>query len=125
VTFYWIALITHSIETLGKLFVVLIDIAYISAPVIERPLSLKDSVSGYAIILATFRLAFHTKLFLFFWNKIFHGDRDLFSEPCTKLDGSRSCTQDLRDGDPPEGKSQGGNLTTGYGTFNSRDEKIV
>ena len=93
-SFYWISLVVYGIETLAKLFIVTIDIAYASAPVIERPLS-QETPKGYAILLSSFRLAFHTRLFLFFWNKAFHGDRDLFSEPCAKLEGDNvpSCAQ--------------------------------
>ena len=36
--------------------------------------------NALAAILLAIRVAFSLRLVLFFWNKIFHGDMDLFSE---------------------------------------------
>ena len=46
-------------------------------PVLSLPLTQHNAL---AAILLAIRVAFSGRLVLFFWNKIFHGDMDLFSE---------------------------------------------
>ena len=84
--FYWTSLITYLIETFIKLLAVLLDVTYDIAPVIERQFS-DESLKGFIAVLSGLRLAFHSKVFLFFWDKLFHGDKDLFCEPCCNLEG--------------------------------------
>ena len=40
---------------------------------------------GVMVIVIGFRLAFHVSLLTFFWEKIYHGEADLFSEPDKNL----------------------------------------
>ena len=72
----------------------MLDIAYDVSPAIETRFS-AESQKGFIVLLSGFRLVFHTRVFLFFWNKIFHGDKDLFSEPSSKLEGDQipPCSQ--------------------------------
>jgi hypothetical protein len=90
--FYWIALVMYFLETLFKLFAAMLDVAYDVAPAIEGQFS-DESLKGGVVILNGFRLAFHTRLVLFFWDKMFHGDKDLFTEPCSKLKATTTSTQ--------------------------------
>ena len=82
--FYWFALVMYFVETVFKVFSVMLDVAYDVAPAIEGQFS-DESLKGIIVILSGFRLAYHTRLLRFFWNKMFHGDTDLFSGPFTKL----------------------------------------
>ncbi len=84
--FYWTALFMYSCETAIKLFAAMLDAAYNAVPVIENKFP-DESSKGFFVILFGFRLAFHTSVFLFFWNKIFHGNGNLFSEPYPDLEG--------------------------------------
>ncbi len=97
--FYWTALIMYLLETGFKLFAAMLDAAYDIAPAFEIHVQVpEESLKGFIVILPGLRLAFHTRLFLFFWNKIFHGDKNLFSEPCSKLEGrQRSPRSQLED----------------------------
>ena len=99
-SFDWFALVMYFIETIFKLLAVMFDVAYDVAPVIEGQFS-DESLKGGIVILSGFRLAFHSRVVYFFWNKIFHGDKDLFSEPCSKV---RVC---LHDPSLPEGMKGG------------------
>jgi hypothetical protein len=81
---YWFALFMYLCEILLKLFAAMLDVAYDVAPVIERRFPHKF-LKGLIVILSGLRLAYHSRLFYFFWDKMFHGNRDLFSEPSSKL----------------------------------------
>ena len=82
--FYWIALVMYFIETTCKLLAVMLDAAYDVVPVFEGRFPY-ESMKGLSVIFLGFRLAFHTRLVYFFWDKICHGDKDTFSEPCSKF----------------------------------------
>ena len=86
--FYWTTLILYLCETLVKLLSVLLDVTYDIAPVIQKQFP-DDSSKGLIAILSGLRLAFHSRLFLFFWNKLFHGDKDLFSVSYSNLERER------------------------------------
>ena len=83
--FYWTSIIMYLCETFFKLLSVMLDVAYDLAPVIERRFP-DESLKGIIAILSGLRLAFHSKLFVFFWDKFFHGDKDLFSESYHNLE---------------------------------------
>jgi hypothetical protein len=87
--FYWIALVMYFIETTCKLLAVMLDAAYDVVPVIEGRFPY-ESMKGLSVIFLGFRLAFHTRLVYFFWDKICHGDKDTFSEPCSKLEDDQT-----------------------------------
>ncbi|XP_028392028.1 uncharacterized protein LOC114516684 isoform X2 [Dendronephthya gigantea] len=81
---YWTSLIVFSIEIACIWLAIALDTAYDVAPLMES--SYRDESSrGIVILLLGFRVSYHTRLLFFFWEKMFHGDKDLFSEPCPKL----------------------------------------
>lgn len=84
---YWISLAMYCAENLCMLFAVMLDSAAKIAPVIE--FKYHDTVLQFkAVVLIALglRVAFRVRLLLFFWSKVFHGDKDLFSEPGTQLE---------------------------------------
>ena len=83
--FYWTSLIMYTCETFFKLLSVMLDVTYDIAPVIERQFP-DESLKGFVAVLSGLRLAFHSRLFQFFWEKLFHGDKDLFSESYCNLE---------------------------------------
>ena len=83
--FYWIALITFFLEALCTWIAVALDVAHEVAPLINQKFEDEPRIQGILVLVLGFSLAFHSKMLSFFWNKIFHGDHDLFSEPTTKL----------------------------------------
>ncbi|CAB4010060.1 Hypothetical predicted protein [Paramuricea clavata] len=87
--FYWIALVMYFIEATCKLLAVTLDVAYDVVPVIEGRFPY-ESMKGLSVIFLGFRLAFHARLVYFFWDKICHGDKDTFSEPCSKLEDDQT-----------------------------------
>ena len=83
--FYWIAIITFFLEVMCMWVAVALDAAHEVAPLIEKKFEGESRIKGALILLLGFSMAFHSNLLSFFWNKIFHGDKDLLSEPCSKL----------------------------------------
>jgi hypothetical protein len=84
--FYWIALVMYFLENMSMWIAATLDAGHLVAPLIER--KFPDEASQYKAIiflLLGFTLAFHTRMLSFFWQKMFHGDKDHFSEPCSKL----------------------------------------
>ena len=89
--FYKTSLGMYSLEAFIKFVSVSLDVAYDIEPVIERKFS-DESWKGVIVIISGLRLAFHSKVLLFFVDKIFHGDKDLFCEPCCNLEGEHETT---------------------------------
>ena len=83
--FYWIVIITFFLEVMCMWIAVALDVAHEVAPLIEKKFEGESRIKGALILLLGFSIAFHSNLLSFFWNKIFHGDKDLLSEPCSKL----------------------------------------
>ena len=83
--FYWISLIMFFLEALYLWIAVALDVAHQVAPLIEKEYPDEPRIKGIIVLGLGFNLAFHSNLVSFFWNKIFHGDKDLLSEPCSKL----------------------------------------
>ena len=83
--FYWISLIMFFLEALYLWIAVALDVAHQVAPLIEKEYPNEPRIKGIIILGLGFNLAFHSNLVSFFWNKIFHGDKDLLSELCSKL----------------------------------------
>lgn len=84
---YWISLAVYCAENLCMLLAVMLDAAAEIAPVIE--FEYHDTVQQFkaaVLIVLGLRVAFRGRLLLFFWSKVFHGDKDLFSEPTTRLE---------------------------------------
>jgi hypothetical protein len=64
----------------------MLDVAHEVAPLIQSNFPEEyGQFRGVMVIVIGFRLAFHLRLLSFFWHKLFHGDKDLFSEPHGKL----------------------------------------
>ena len=83
---YWLALVMYFVETTLKLLAVMLDIAYDVVPLIEHRFAKEyGTVRGVMVIVIGFKLALHSRLACFFWEKLFHGKRDLFSEPGNDL----------------------------------------
>ncbi|XP_028392511.1 uncharacterized protein LOC114517066 [Dendronephthya gigantea] len=83
---YWLALILYFFESACRVASVMLDVAEKVAPLVEK--KFPDEVGQYRavlIIVTGFRLAFHARVLTFYWQKIFHGDKDLFSEPNSRL----------------------------------------
>jgi hypothetical protein len=56
------------------------------APIIEKTFPGEPSnLKALVLLILGFILAFYSRMVSFFWQKLFHGDKDLFSEPCSKL----------------------------------------
>jgi hypothetical protein len=65
---------------------VALDVAHQVAPLIKKRFQDESSqFKGALIFLIGFSFAFHSRLLSFYWKKIFHGEKDLLSEPRTKL----------------------------------------
>ena len=83
---YWIALLTYFVETTCKLLSVMLDVAHDVAPLMQSKFTDEaGQFRGVMVIVIGFTLGLHARLFSFFWQKIFHGEKDLFSEPSEKL----------------------------------------
>ncbi len=83
---YWLALVLYFVEITCKLAAVMLDVAHDVAPLIQS--EFPDESGKYwggMVLLIGFRLAFHVRLLSFFWEKLFHGEKDLFSEPSARL----------------------------------------
>ena len=64
----------------------MLDVAYDVAPVIESKFGKEyGTLRGIMVIIIGFKVGLHTRLASFFWQKIFHGRKDLFSEPSDNL----------------------------------------
>jgi hypothetical protein len=83
---YWVSLLLNFVEVACKLASIMLDVALEVAPLIENNFA-NDAVQlrGVMVIVIGFRLAFHVSLLTFFWEKIYHGEADLFSEPDKNL----------------------------------------
>ena len=83
---YWLALVMYLIEISIKVISIMLDVAHEVAPLIQSNFPVEyGRFRGVMVIVIGFRLAFHLRLLSFFWHKLFHGDKDLFSEPHGKL----------------------------------------
>jgi hypothetical protein len=83
---YWLALITYFVETTCKLLSVMLDVAHDVAPLMTSKFTDEaGQFRGVMVIVIGFTLGLHARLFSFFWQKLFHGEKDLFSEPSEKL----------------------------------------
>ena len=89
---YWLTLVIYCAENACLVLTVMLDAALEVAPLVQGKVQ-GDAVelNGFVLLLLGTNVAFRTRLLAFFWNKIFHGDKDLMSEPSTKLDINRPC----------------------------------
>ena len=83
---YWVSLVMYCVENFCMVLAVTLDAALNLAPLMADKYAHKgDHFHAVALILVGIRVAFDTRMFSFFLYKIFHGNRDLFSEPSNKL----------------------------------------
>ena len=89
---YWFALLIYFLESLLMWVAVAFDVAHEVAPLIEKQYE-GDSwrFHGVVVFFIAFSFAFHSRMLSLYWNKIFHGDKDLLSEPCAKLSDTSGC----------------------------------
>ncbi len=79
---YWLALVMYFVEIACKLTSVMLDVAHEVAPLTQNKFPNEfGQFRGATVIVIGFRMAFHARLLTFFWQKLFHGEKDLFSEP--------------------------------------------
>ena len=83
---YWLALVMYFIEITCKVASIMLDVAHEVAPLIQNTLpDESEKYRGVMVIVIGFRLAFHVRILTFFWQKLFHGEKDLFTEPNERL----------------------------------------
>jgi hypothetical protein len=76
----------HFVEVTSKVASIMLDVALEVAPLIQHNFPDESrKFRGLVVIVIGFRLAFHLRILSFFWQKLFHGEKDLFSEPNEKL----------------------------------------
>jgi hypothetical protein len=100
--FYWVGLAMYLCETAFKTASVMLDVAYDIAPLVDPG----ENFKALILILSGFRLAFHSRLLTFFWEKLFHGDKDLFCSPCSNVDGEHICTSNKKNEIPSANEVQ-------------------
>ena len=62
----------------------MLDVAHDVAPLIQNHLP-NESQKFRGVMVIGFRLAFHVRILTFFWQKLFRGEKDLFTEPNERL----------------------------------------
>ena len=83
---YWLALVMYFVEVTCKVAAIMLDVAHDVAPLIQNHLpDESQKFRGVMVIVIGFRLAFHVRILTFFWQKLFHGEKDLFTEPNERL----------------------------------------
>ena len=83
---YWLALVVYFVEITCKAGATMLDVAHDVAPLIQNKFPDESGqFRGVMVVVIGFRLAFHIRVLSFFWQKLFHGEKDLFSEPHTNL----------------------------------------
>lgn len=76
----------------------MLDVAQDVAPLIENRFPNESGkLRGVVVIMIGFNLAFHARLLSFFWQKLFHGEKDLFTEPNIKLEEERLVEAEQQD----------------------------
>ena len=83
---YWLALVIYFVEVTCKVAAIMLDVSHDVAPLIQNKFPDESGeFRGVMVIVIGFRLAFHVRVLSFFWQKLFHGEKDLFSEPNGRL----------------------------------------
>ena len=84
--FYWSALVMYFLEVACIWFAVALDATHEVAPLIKN--KFPDNSLQYKpihVLLLGFTFAFYSSVLSFFWQKLFHGNDDLFSKKYEKL----------------------------------------
>ncbi|XP_028392781.1 uncharacterized protein LOC114517304 [Dendronephthya gigantea] len=83
---YWWAVVLYLIENACKVVGMMLNLAEEVAPLIENKFPEKAGhFRSVMVIVIGLRLTFHARVLNFFWQKLFYGNRDLFSEPNLRL----------------------------------------
>ena len=84
--FYWSALVMYFFEVACIWLAVALDATQKVGPLIEKKFPGNSSHNKpFHVLLLGFTLAFYSRALCFFWQKLFHGDKDLFSAKYGKL----------------------------------------
>ena len=76
----------YFVETTLKLLSGMLDVAYDVIPLLEVEFGKEyGAFRGVMVIVIGFDVGLHTRLASFFWQKVFYGEKDLFSEPSDNL----------------------------------------
>ena len=76
----------YVVETTLKLLSVMLDVAYDVVPLIKSRFGKEyGTFRGVMVIVISFNVGLQTRIATFFWQKVFHGGKDLFSEPSHNL----------------------------------------
>ena len=84
--FYWTALVMYFLDATVMWIATTLHAAHQVVPLLDE--GFPDETTEYKVIVVViigFTLCFHSRVLSFFWQKLFHGDKDLFCEPCSKL----------------------------------------
>ena len=84
--FYWSSLVMYFLEATGMWMAVTLNAADQVVPLIDRKFPGETTrYKAIVVVLLGFTVGFYSRIVSFFWQKIFHGDKNLFCEPCSKL----------------------------------------
>ena len=76
---YWVTLVMFFLDTCHSALAVTLDVAEKVTPLgNKQPGSHEFGVVAHLVLLGT-KATFEARMFLFYWNKLFHGNKDLFS----------------------------------------------
>ena len=83
---YWLALVLYFVEILINFASILFDAEHEVIPLMQHGFpKVSNQYSELMFIWVGFILAFHARLLSFIWEKFFHGEKDLISEPNARL----------------------------------------
>ena len=76
---YWTAIVVFLLDTAYTALAITLDVAEKLSPLGRVKTGSKNYTTVYRLILLGIKATFEGRLFIFYWNKIFHGKKDLFS----------------------------------------------
>ena len=76
---YWITLVLFFLASAHSSLAITLDVAEKLSPLGKVQTGSHNFVTVSHLVLLGIKATFEGRLFLFYWNKIFHGDKDLFS----------------------------------------------
>ena len=76
---YWITLVLFFLATMSAALAITLDVAEKLSPLGKVQTGSHNFATVSRLVLLGIKATFEGRLFIFYWNKIFHGDKDLFS----------------------------------------------
>jgi hypothetical protein len=76
---YWITLVLFFLNTAQYALAITLDVAEKLSPLGKVQMGSHNFESVSLLVVLGIKATFEGRLFIFYWNKIFHGDKDLFS----------------------------------------------